>query len=53
MTLQMKEGDIDTYIATFNNLLAKAGWTWGEEAADFFQKGLADGVKRKVLRRQT
>ena len=27
MTLQMKGGDIDTYIATFDNLLAKAGWT--------------------------
>ena len=25
MTLQMKGGDIDTYIATFNNLLTKAG----------------------------
>jgi hypothetical protein len=53
MTLQMKGGDIDTYIATFDNLLAKAGWTRGEEAADFFQKGLDDGVKREVLRRQT
>jgi hypothetical protein len=53
MTLQMKGGDIDTYIATFNNLLAKAGWTRGEEAADFFQKGLEDGVKRKVLCRLT
>jgi Ty3 transposon capsid-like protein len=53
MTLQMKGGDIDTYIATFNNLLAKAGWTQGEEAADFFQKGLEDGVKREILRRQT
>jgi hypothetical protein len=40
MALQMKRGDIDTYIATFDNLLAKAGWTRGEEAADFFQKGL-------------
>jgi hypothetical protein len=27
MALQMKEGDIDTYIAMFDNLLAKAGWT--------------------------
>jgi hypothetical protein len=27
MTLQMKKGDIDTYITTFDNLLAKAGWT--------------------------
>jgi Retrotransposon gag protein len=53
MTLQMKGGDIDTYIATFDNLLAKAGWTRGEEAADFFQKGLEDGVKREVLRRPT
>jgi Retrotransposon gag protein len=53
MTLQMKEGDIDTYIATFDNLLAKAGWTRGEEAADFFQRGLDDGVKCKVLHRQT
>jgi hypothetical protein len=53
MTLQMKEGDIDTYIATFDNLLAKAGWTRGEEAADFFQKGLEDGVKCEVLRRPT
>jgi hypothetical protein len=52
MTLQMKGGDIDTYIPTFNNLLAKAGWTRGEEAADFFQKGLEDRVKREVLRRQ-
>ena len=52
MTLQMKGGDIDTYIATFNNLLAKAGWTRGKEAADFFQKGLEDGVKREVLHRQ-
>jgi hypothetical protein len=49
----MKEGDIDTYIATFDNLLAKAGWTRGEEAVDFFQKGLADGVKHEVLHRQT
>ena len=53
MTLQMKGGDIDTYIAMFDNLLAKAGWTHGEEAADFFQKGLEDRVKRKVLHRQT
>jgi Retrotransposon gag protein len=53
MTLQMKGGNIDTYIATFDNLLAKAGWTRGEEAADFFQKGLEDGVKREVLCRQT
>jgi Retrotransposon gag protein len=53
MTLQMKGGDIDTYITTFDNLLAKAGWTRGEEAADFFQKGLENGVKREVLRRQT
>jgi Retrotransposon gag protein len=53
MALQMKGGDIDTYIATFDNLLAKAGWTRGEEAADFFQKGLEDGVKREVLRRPT
>jgi Retrotransposon gag protein len=53
MTLQMKGGDIDTYIATFDNLLAKAGWTRGEEATDFFQKGLDDGVKCEVLRRQT
>jgi Retrotransposon gag protein len=49
MGLQMKGGDIDTYIATFDNLLTKAGWTRGEEAADFFQKGLEDGVKREVL----
>jgi hypothetical protein len=27
MTLQMKGGDIDMYIATFDNLLAKVGWT--------------------------
>ena len=27
MSLRMKEGDIDTYITTFNNLLSKAGWT--------------------------
>jgi hypothetical protein len=53
MSLQMKEGDIDTYIATFDNLLSKAGWTRGEEAADFFQKGLEDRVKREVLQRQT
>ena len=53
MTLQMKGGDIDTYIATFDNLLAKAGWTQGEEAADLFQKGLEDGVKREVLHRPT
>ena len=53
MTLQMKGGDIDTYITTFDNLLAKAGWTRGEEAADFFQKGLEDGVKHEVLHRQT
>jgi Retrotransposon gag protein len=53
MGLQMKGGDIDTYIATFDNLLAKAGWTRGEEAADFFQKGLEDRVKREVLRRPT
>ena len=26
MALQIKGGDIDMYIATFNNLLAKAGW---------------------------
>jgi hypothetical protein len=52
MTLQMKGGDIDMYIATFDNLLAKAGWTRGEEAADFFQKGLEDGVKCEVLHRQ-
>jgi Ty3 transposon capsid-like protein len=52
MTLQMKGGDIDTYITTFNNLLAKAGWTREEEAVDFFQKGLEDGVKWEVLRRQ-
>jgi Retrotransposon gag protein len=53
MALKMIGGDIDTYIATFDNLLAKAGWTRGEEAADFFQKGLPDGVKREVLRRPT
>jgi hypothetical protein len=53
MALKMTAGDIDTYIATFDNLLAKAGWTRGEEAADFFQKGLPDGVKREVLRRPT
>ena len=53
MGLQMKGGDIDTYIATFDNLLVKAGWTRGEEAADFFQKGLEDGVKHEILRRQT
>ena len=52
MALQMK-GDIDTYITTFDNLLAKAGWTRGEEAVDFFQKGLEDGVKREILCRQT
>jgi hypothetical protein len=45
----MQGGDIDTYIATFDNLLTKARWTRGEEAADFFQKGLEDGVKREVL----
>jgi hypothetical protein len=27
MALQMKGGDINTYITTFDNLLAKAGWT--------------------------
>ena len=27
MSLQMKEGDINIYIATFDNLLTKAGWT--------------------------
>ena len=27
MALQMKGGDINTYIAMFDNLLAKAGWT--------------------------
>jgi Retrotransposon gag protein len=53
MALQMKGGDINTYIATFNNLLTKAGWTQGEEAADFFQKGLEDGVKCEILCRQT
>jgi Retrotransposon gag protein len=53
MTLQMKGGDIDTYIATFDNLLAKAGWTRGEEATDFFQKGLEDRVKCEILHRQT
>jgi hypothetical protein len=45
----MKERDIDTYITTFDNLLSKAGWTQGEEVADFFQKGLEDGVKCEVL----
>jgi Retrotransposon gag protein len=49
MTLQMKGGDINTYIATFNNLLTKAGWTQGEEATDFFQKALEDGVKCEIL----
>jgi hypothetical protein len=53
MALQMKARDIDTYIATFNNLLTKAGWTRGEEAVDFFQKGLEDRVKCKILCRQT
>ena len=41
----MKGGDIDMYITMFDNLLAKAGWTRGEEAVDFFQKELEDGVK--------
>ena len=40
MSLYLKDGDIDTYIATFDNLIAKVGWTRGEETANIFQKGL-------------
>jgi flagellar hook-basal body complex protein FliE len=40
MSLCLKDGDIDTYIAMFDNLVTKVGWTRGEETTDVFQKGL-------------
>jgi flagellar hook-basal body complex protein FliE len=40
MSLCLKDGDIDTYIATFNNLVTKISWTRGEETTHVFQNGL-------------
>ena len=53
MSLRLKDGDIDTYIATFDNLIAKVGWMRGEETADVFQKGLDRGVMHAILNQPT
>jgi Retrotransposon gag protein len=53
MSLCLKDGDIDTYIATFDNLVAKIGWTRGEETAHIFQNGLDRGVMGAILDRPT
>ena len=53
MNLRLKDGDIDTYIATFDNLVAKVGWTRGEETAHVFQNGLDRGVMGTILDRPT
>jgi Retrotransposon gag protein len=53
ITLHMNSDDIDTYIATFNNLITKTGWTRGEETADVFHKGLNQGTIHTILNRPT
>jgi Retrotransposon gag protein len=40
MSLHLKNDDIDTYIATFDNLVTKVGWMRGEETAHVFQNRL-------------
>ena len=53
MSLCLKDGDIDTYIATFDNLVAKVSWMRGEETAHVFQNGLDRGVMGTILDRPT
>jgi Retrotransposon gag protein len=53
MNLRLKDGDIDTYIATFDNLVSKLGWARGEETAHVFQNGLDRGVMGAILDRPT
>ena len=49
MSLHLKDSDIDTYITTFDNLVAKVGWIRGEETADMFQRGLDQGIMHTIL----
>jgi hypothetical protein len=53
MNLCLKDGDIDTYITTFDNLVAKTGWTREEETVDMFQKGLDQDTMRAILNQPT
>jgi hypothetical protein len=53
MKLCLKDRDINTYIATFDNLIAKTGWMRGEETADMFQKGLDQGTMHAILNQPT
>jgi Zinc knuckle len=50
MDHKLRDGDVDTYIATFNNLITQAGWTRSDAGtADLFQKGLPEGLKNAIL----
>ena len=53
MSLRLNDGDIDTYIATFDNLVTKVGWARGEETAHVFQNRLDRGIMGTILDRPT
>ena len=46
----MKDGDIDTYIATFKKLLKEAGYTKNEQGAlKMFKLGLPGGLNIHII----
>ena len=54
MKLKMKDLDVDTYIATFERLVASAEWEPDAKATiSRFRLGLQDNIHRRVINRET
>jgi hypothetical protein len=53
INLYIKDRDINTYIAIFDNLVTKTGWTRGEQTTDIFQCRLDQGTMCAILNQPT
>ena len=50
--LEMKGDEIDKYIATFEHLLARAGWDWAaHRSIEMFKQGLRKGIHASILQK--
>ena len=50
MQLEMKGWDIDTYIATFNRLVARAGWSTSDKGImEKFRNGLVRWLALNIM----
>jgi hypothetical protein len=48
--LEMKGDKIDNYVATFQNLIVRAGWECGARGSlKMFKQGLQRGIHFKIL----